>query len=295
MLRITGILLIALGIALPAGADSLTVDGQTHDNVYIVESPSMYYVHFPDTGKVTGIAKAGIPQNAFRKTADPATRKALREQWNASSERQRPQPAPAATLPLPAAPPAPPKARLYVPAPDSSAEGTVDRVRLHDVPLGRGLKAMLRAKNLDYKVEGGYLWFSSPEKLRTESMEEPETRVYTLKNAGAETLPKIPLNNIAGAAQAAPIGGGNNFGGGLGASGFGGGVGGVGSGFGGGTGMSSTPTFSNISQLFGTIDDRSVGEPPAVIGMGNLTLQGNENANYAAHNGLRNTQVPLHP
>ena len=109
-------------------------------------------------------------------------------------------------------------------------DGYVPYIKLEDVPLSDALKALLRPLNLSYSVQPGFLWISTAEKIRTESFEELETRIYELRNAGAETLFKIVVRNPGGQ-------GGQNFGiGGQGGGGFGGGgggFGGQGGGFGG--------------------------------------------------------------
>jgi hypothetical protein len=195
-------------------------------------------------------------------------------------------------------------------------DGVVDRVKLDNVPLSTALKAILRPLNLDYKVEDDFIWISTPEKIRLESFEPTETRVLQLKGAAAETLPKIVLANpggpralggglgvggFGGGLATGGVGGGfggRGFGGGgLGVGGFGGGgfggglggggFGGLGGGFGGGQGFGGggigVAGFTNISQLFSNIDDRLVGEPPAVISLSPVIIGGN--ANYQAWQG----------
>ncbi|MCL4855198.1 MAG: tetratricopeptide repeat protein, partial [Bryobacteraceae bacterium] len=115
-------------------------------------------------------------------------------------------------------------------------DGYVPYIKLEDVPLSDALKALLRPLNLSYSVQPGFLWISTAEKIRTESFEELETRIYELRNAGAETLFKIVIRNPGG--QGASNfgiggGGGGNFGGGGGNFG-GGNFGGGGGNFGGG-------------------------------------------------------------
>jgi len=114
-------------------------------------------------------------------------------------------------------------------------DGYVPYIKLEDVPLSDALKALLRPLNLSYSVQPGFLWISTAEKIRTESFEELETRIYELRNAGAETLFKIVVRNPGGqGGQNFGIGGqGGGFGGG-GQGGFGGGGFGGQGGFGGG-------------------------------------------------------------
>ncbi len=84
--------------------------------------------------------------------------------------------------------------------------------------------------------------------------------------------------------------GGGRFGGGFGGGGFGGGgFGGGGFGGGGFGGGGGIATFQNISQLFSTIDDRAVGETPAVIGGSGVSV-GFTNANFNAWQGRHTLQ-----
>jgi hypothetical protein len=309
MRRMLPFLATALLAGLPVWADSITADGKTYEDVYVVEGGSMYYIHSPVTGKVVGVRKDAVSPEQVRLTQDKAARQALRDRWSAANERltgrsKQGEPGGPATpaavalglsavgqAPAPAKPAVP---RLYVPAPPTAqgeyvTDGTVHHVKLDNVPLGQALKGILRPMNLDYKVEDGYVWVSTPERIRTESFEPLQTGYYDLQSAGSETLPKVLVGNTGGVGGTAGLGTGTGggFGGGGGLGGGIGGGGGVGGGMAGG-GLATTG-FSNISQLFSTIDDRLVGEPPAVIGSGTVLITGG-NANYAAHNGLRSTR-----
>ena len=205
-------------------------------------------------------------------------------------------------------------------------DGKVPYIKLSNVRLKEALRALLRPLNLDFSIQPSFIWISTPEKIRTESFEDLETRYYELRNAGAETLFKIVIRNPGGSGGGGFGGGGGNFGGGGGGNfggggggnfggggggnfgggggnfggggggnfgggggggnfgggggNFGGGGGGRGGGggnfggggggrggFGGGGGGGGGGTFSNISDLFYSISDLMVGEPPAVIGL----------------------------
>jgi hypothetical protein len=161
--------------------------------------------------------------------------------------------------------------------------------------LSQALDALLRPLGLDYELRDGFLYISSPDRLSREAYEQVESRMYELKQLGADTLPKIVVQNNAqttggfggggfggggrggfGGVGQSSFGGSNSGGfgggrGGFGGGGFGGGRGGFGGGGfgggrGGGYGGSDVTAISNISQLFTTIDDRLVGEAPAIIG-----------------------------
>jgi hypothetical protein len=182
------------------------------------------------------------------------------------------------------------------------SNGYIPYINLKDVPLSSALDGILRPMGLDYKVYGDIVYISSPELLRRESMEPMRTRHYQVNTN--DTLYKIVLGNPSsgrGGGQASGASfGGSGFGGGgqggfgrsgggggggggqqggFGGGGFGGaqggrggaagGGGGRGGGFGGGGGGNTDVTsVSNVSQLFSTIDDTTVGEAPATIGSG---------------------------
>jgi tetratricopeptide (TPR) repeat protein len=118
-------------------------------------------------------------------------------------------------------------------------DGIVDYVVLNNVTLRQALKAVLRKLNLDYTIQPGFIWISTAEKIRYETFEDLDVRYYELRNAGAETLFKIVLQNPGGSGGgggAGGIGGGGGGGIGGGGGGFGGGGGGLGGGLGGGGG-----------------------------------------------------------
>ncbi len=112
------------------------------------------------------------------------------------------------------------------------SDGMIDFIRLSDVKLKDALQALLRPLKLDYSIQPGFIWISNPEIIRSESFEKIETRYYELRNAGSETLFKVPLRNAFGGVGSGLSGGGRGGGGG----GLGGGGGGLGGGGGGGFG-----------------------------------------------------------
>jgi len=330
-IRKTAVIALAMGgaLAFPMGdciADSIRVDGETLDDVYINEGAAMYYVLIPDTGTIRNVGKSEIDATDVVISSDRAHRKALLTEWKAAkAARQGQTPGPSAAAERTseqsvqpdaavASASAPhddkPKvlrlrgsARNGAPSPGQPeaayatvgpvTDGYIARVDLKDVPLKQALKATLRSKNLDYAVEGSHLWVSTPQRLRHESFQRRRTRTYRPRTTSADTLPKIVVRNPGGRSgptkqisgsgygygtggygvgaggygggRAARYGGGYASGGyGLGGGGFGG-YGGYGGGYGG------VRQFSNISELFSTIDDRLVGETPAVIGTAGLS------------------------
>jgi hypothetical protein len=275
----------------------------------------------PADGSVISVPKGQVPKQDVVISTDPAQREALRSEWKRNNELSRgktsEQPVLAtgtseASARNPVDPVSPLKtaeARRREAAlrgargagAATATEGEIPRVKLRDVPLRDALKATLRPLDLNYRVEDGYLWISTPEKLRTEPFERTKTRYFSLSGTSADTLPKIVLRNPAGysagpggyggyaggyGGQGGYAGGYGGYGqggyaGGYGGYGQGGAVGGYGGqggyaggygGYGGGLGMGyrGGAQFSNIAELFTTIDDRLVGETPAVIGIGGL-------------------------
>lgn len=67
------------------------------------------------------------------------------------------------------------------------SDGMVPFIRLQDVPLGEALHAMLRPLKLDYRVEPGFVWISTPARLGTESFEYVTNRIYVIPEGTATT------------------------------------------------------------------------------------------------------------
>ncbi|MFO7776455.1 MAG: hypothetical protein R6W89_11730 [Candidatus Hydrogenedentota bacterium] len=248
-------------LAVPmAGADSIVIGGELYDNVIVREGASLYYVQIPETGEIETIRTSEVAAEDVTITDDPFKRDELVAQWERNREDE-------AETELASASPDPAEGRLDDTAnperPDNlitnigrsaprrmaqsnttgglmvaiETDGRVRRIRLNDVPLRQALKAILRTQNLDYAVEEGFVWVSTPERLRHESFEDLETRVYELAASG-ETLPKIVVSNPGGVtgAQAFGIGGMGGTLGGMGTLQGMGSMGGVGGGIGGGAG-----------------------------------------------------------
>lgn len=280
---------LALGCALAsvAPADRITVDGETLEGVHVRESGSLYYIQDPRDGSVRAVPRNSVAEGALERDPDEAARAARLERWHAARGPQaRPAPPPPAAAPVTdteaasSERPGPPVLRLrgegrYA----ERTDGHVPYVHLKDAPLGEALRATLRPMGLDYQVQGNYLWISTPDRLRTESFEPIDTRVYQVRNE-SQALPKIVLRQgfaggnpggggfggLTGAGRQGGFGGGQfgggQFGqGGFGNRGFGGG------GFQGGLQGNDVTGISNISDMFSTIDDALVGEPPATIGI----------------------------
>lgn len=293
-------LVATLGIlAVVAGADTITVDGQVLHGVLVRQSATLYYVQDPTTGTVRNVPKSSVHPSDFVATTDPAERAALQSAWKTARAQVQPPirmiEAPQTTAPAASAEresdrPVPLLTRRGSLPADQRSDGRVPYLRLRDVPLRSALDATLRPMGLDYVDAGGYIFISTPERLAHESFERVETRTYNV--ALDNTLPKIVLRNPAVGARASGGGavsvGNGGFGGqtGFGGAGIGGGFGGAqgggfaqrgagaGGAYSGGTARNTDVTaISNISDLFTTIDDRLVGETPAQIGLGISTLR----------------------
>ena len=107
---------------------------------------------------------------------------------------------------------------------ETVTDGIVPYINLRDVTLRDALNALLRSLNLTFDVQENFIWISTPEKIRTESFEELETRYYELINAGAENLDIDPPPYYGGGGYGGYGGGGYGGGGGRrGGGGYGGG------------------------------------------------------------------------
>jgi hypothetical protein len=293
---------VLIACTLPAFADSIIVDGVTHDDVVIRESDARYYVQDPTDGSVFMVSKDSVEPEDVIIDANDENRNQLHQawrlesglgekttyEWRLKSELKATGYSDAAITNTPNAGPTD-RSPIIISREAAVSDGRVRNIKLDDVPLSAALDAVLRPLGLDYRVEDDYIYVSSPERLRTEPHERIETRVYSYTPLG-DTLPKIVVQNQGGYGAAASGGGAGGFGGGGGAGGGGFGGGGAGGGGfggggaggggfggggaggggfgGGGAGGGGGGQFTNISQLFGTIDDTLVGEPPAQIGLG---------------------------
>jgi hypothetical protein len=67
-------------------ADSIVIDGQKHQNVYITATTSMYLVSDPATGKVTTVEKSLVKSEDVQIDKDASARTELYRQWQAAKE-----------------------------------------------------------------------------------------------------------------------------------------------------------------------------------------------------------------
>lgn len=271
-----------------AQADEVYLDGVWHRGVLITESPSQYYVHFPESGELRRVPKESLAAAAVRMTSMPEERDALRTQWAAargavndvgearrmrtafsvggvvppgSSEAEEPPVTATRSLRLRGeAQPRRESDTAY------ASSGMVDSVRLRGVPLGDALDAIFRPLGLDYEVAPYGLYVSTPDRLRHEARERLETRIYHVAPSG-ETMPKVVVGQLPATTQtlgfgvSGGVGGfgvsgrslgggaGQGFGRGAGGRGIGYGGGGFGQGFGGNFGGGFAGAVSPVSQV----------------------------------------------
>ena len=304
-LNIACLLLIAF-LCAPTWADTIIIDGEERTGVFVRETAAFYYIHDPISGQTELLRKSGAKNVVHRPSQDRdalhAQWKANRgidtlpvRKINLSTDYA--QNTPSASAEREEVPVLRLRGTERSITQGHRSDGYIDYVNLKDVPLGEALKATLRPMGLDYEEQPGYLFVSRPDILRREARPQQQYRAYKINPPG-ETLHKIVLRNPAASGSQGQLAGGGGFnnqfgGGGFSASGFGGGgrggfggqnvgAGGFGGGqrggFGGGGrggfggqqggGGYDAGSIGNLSDLFGNIDDRLVGEAPAQIGYG---------------------------
>ena len=204
--------------AVTVGADSIIVDGTAYTDVFVRQSEAMYYVQVPATGRVLAAFKDEVDPDTVQISPDPDHRAELLQQWRTEYAKRNPEAAAAdravpvstvASAKTAGVRSAPPETKPLKLAPArpftgavSGSPGSLAASTSTSSPapgsVGEALKAQLRPLGLDYKVGPGYLFVSTPERLRHEAMEPLETRVYELRNLGAEILPKVVVRNEGG-------------------------------------------------------------------------------------------------
>jgi type II secretory pathway component HofQ len=70
-------------------------------------------------------------------------------------------------------------------------------VRLKNVPLKQALAVMLRSVGLEFAVYDHFIYVSTPDRVRRESLEKLKTRFYSLKSSGTRSLPKVLVTDPA--------------------------------------------------------------------------------------------------
>ncbi len=81
VLKIMGVFALCITlvcIASPVFADSITVQGEALEGVYVTETDALIFIRFPDTGEVKSYNLNDVEVNSIRKSSD---REQLREIW----------------------------------------------------------------------------------------------------------------------------------------------------------------------------------------------------------------------
>lgn len=217
--------LVLLAVTVPIFADSIVIDGVTHDDVYVRTTSNMYYVEFPEDGVLRSLSKGEVAKKTVSIDDNKEARRAIHARWKKSQKVlpnsvEAPK-SPSVAVQAPGATdaafararglnsnrsarPNPRGVRAQgapqpnnLPTSEIVTDGIIDSLTLRKVPLREALPAMLRPLNLSYVEKDGYIFISTPEKLRAEADEPLETRYYELGPSG-ETLFKIVVGNPGG-------------------------------------------------------------------------------------------------
>ncbi len=242
--------LLALALS-TASADTLRVGNTVYDDVYVLETDTLFYVSVPSDGSVLSIRKAEN-QTFELARSDDAERGQLYANWKAARKMRAPAPdfEIQAILKSAATKRSAPRGdldqELNVPLKDVAEDGhpilRLKGVRMEDDP---DLQAAIN-DNIN-RMRGISPGANEPVPYASAS---PRTGRLAFAGGGAAGAGGGRAGAVGG------FGGGGQGGGGQGGGGQGGGGQGGGGQNGGGGG------FQNISDLFGTIDDLSVGEFP---------------------------------
>lgn len=88
--RVIPMLLFLMALPFSAVADWIVLNGMTYKDVYVREGRSSYFVHFPETGEVMNVPRAGVQDSDVGILKDGPRREALLAKWRkANPERQR--------------------------------------------------------------------------------------------------------------------------------------------------------------------------------------------------------------
>jgi len=276
-------------------ADSITIGGETFDNVLVRQSDSLYYVQKPQDGSVLSVPKSNA-RDVFL-SQNPAERELLLHEWKKMNAVltgiSGDMPAGAAGMQGMSMPGTGMSMPTGLSMPDAAGAGA-DATAAMRKRASDAMKAAKKKQEQEMEAMSEYesVQLARPAGGRQPSAADIQKRMQEMTGSGNESPAAAYMrqaasarNNAAGANGAGGMGGmgmapglgrTDGYGGmGGGVNGYGmqgamgsagmGGFGGFG-GFGGGFGMGGQ-TFSNISDLFSTIDDGLVGETPAIIGM----------------------------
>lgn len=70
-------------------ADSIVVDGRRYESVYVRQSPTMYFIQFPEDGRVLSVLKGQVDEADVHLTQDKNERARLHKRWKKNCARQR--------------------------------------------------------------------------------------------------------------------------------------------------------------------------------------------------------------
>lgn len=240
--------------AVSAAADSVRIGDSHYDNVYVLDGESMYYVLLPGTGDILNVSKDN-PDAHVEISANEAQRRSLYAQYKATRQANREADAEIAPVPLE-------EYRGKLPNNVDLADSGDDFVERSIAYTSSGVPVLT--------LKGDYQ--PSPE-LRARILAnrtQPRTaRTHVVAPPHRSTPAARAQGGFQGGGRAqggfqSGGGGAGGFGAG-GGGGFGGGGGGGGARAGGGGGGGGGAGFTNISELFTTIDDTLVGETPNII------------------------------
>lgn len=221
-------------VATRVQGDSIAIGQTLHEDVYISESSTFYYVSLPDAGTTFSVPKDDPAVGEPKITSDPDIREEIYERYKEARARLR-VPDQAITVPWLGA--------------DTRMEST-----LSESDVGE-----MRSRSQAAARSTPLLELRGP------------PRPYVVAVPAGSRAPGPGVGSNAGRAGTPSFGAGtgsagNRIGGG--ARGSGGAAGGGAGGGGAGRQNTARAGFSNISELFDTIDDAEVGETPNPIALG---------------------------
>lgn len=276
-LSLIGMAVVALMPAMSM-ADSITIGGETFDNVLVRQSDSLYYIQKPQDGSVLSVPKSNVREVFL--SQNPAERELLLNEWKkmnavltgVSGE------LPAGVADMQGA------AMRGMTLPDMPGAGAADATAAMRKRAGDAMKAAAKKQEMEMATEYESVQLARPAGGRQPSAADIQKRMQEMTGGGGESPASAYLRSQAsdrtsysrGAAGATGVNGAMSGMGAMGGYGNAGGYGGMGAmgnmgGIGGGGFGIGGQSFSNISDLFSTIDDRLVGETPAFIGASGLS------------------------
>lgn len=88
--KVIAFVAVLLSFSFSAMADWIVLNGKTYQEVYIREGRSTYFIHFPETGEVMNVPRAGVQDTDVGILKDESRREALLAKWRETNpERER--------------------------------------------------------------------------------------------------------------------------------------------------------------------------------------------------------------